>query len=428
MSDLSQLIIDKYKTRDQLINSGIWQNEIYQTSSIINTSNRSWIWKILLLHSENQNDSGNTNKYMTSDDILMDSLYSLVSVPLLSTKQPEEDQSPKQKNLFNPLKHIINNHTYNKGIRKLTPNETHSHPLLSSNPDSSTENSTTVEEGMNINDTLEIIDLDLSRLIVSPIFQDPMIHSLMRKIMFNYLLISNNNNNDDIMKQKYYYRQGFHEILAIIFLQFYEPHTKITDEQIKFILFIFIKLMDPLRLSFYQESQLLVWQQSYFIRILKLCDLELYTILYGDSSINNHNLIWLIRWTRLLFLRELPMNDCLVIWDHILTFSYPMEVMVACLVISILVVVRRDLIKIDQNDQMDNDDIIEYLLRFDKNQYSLNILKICQLSGLLCEAWESGHWKDLHKIVLNHIRINDIDPNRKRLEDKLRKRVQKIME
>ncbi|KAG0654450.1 hypothetical protein C6P45_003399 [Maudiozyma exigua] len=364
----------------------------------------------------------------------MNSLYTLVSVPLLSETQSQSEESHHEHNshklkttLFNPLKHIMTNDKNNKRIRKLTPNETHSHPLLIS-PDSNSDDPS-IEIGMNINDTLEIIDLDLSRLIISPIFQDPFVHGLMRKILFNYLLISNKDNNaDDILKQTYYYRQGFHEILAVIFLQFYHRDTTITEEQIKFILFIFIKLMDPLRLTFYQESQLLTWQQSYFIRILKLCDLDLYKILYGDTSMNNHNLIWLIRWTRLLFLRELPMEDCLVIWDHILTFSYSMDVMVACLVISILVVVKKDLTKIDKDEQMDNDDIIEYLLQFDKRGSKLNVLQVCQLSGLLCEAWESGHWKELNKIVLNHIRNNNIDPNRKRLEDKLRKRVQKIIE
>ncbi|SMN20630.1 similar to Saccharomyces cerevisiae YJL044C GYP6 GTPase-activating protein (GAP) for the yeast Rab family member, Ypt6p [Maudiozyma saulgeensis] len=422
MTELTQLIIDTYKTREQLIQNGIWGGELYKHVKIINNHDRSWIWKTLLLHSENQDDSNKDKKYITNDSFLFDSLDNLVPVPLLSpiTKKNEDaDQLQNTTLAFTPIKQIVK--IGNKGIRKLTPKETHLHPLTNHEDED--------DYGMNISDTLEIIDLDLSRLIVSPIFQDPKVHALMRQIMFNYLLLTNEDKqrkNIPIVDQIYRYRQGFHEILSIIFLQFYD--SNLNNIEIKFILFIFIKLMVPLQRTFYIEKNLLNWQNNYFIKLLKLSSPQIYSIFYPTTTNTNHtNLIWLIRWTRLLFLRELPIQDCLIVWDHILTFSYPVDSMVACIIIAILITVRKNLIEIYQDNEMDNDDLIEFMLQFDKHIKNLNILKICELAGSLCESWENGNWKDLSKIVTNYINQNEMDPNRKRLEDKLKQRVQRSL-
>ncbi|CAD1780616.1 similar to Saccharomyces cerevisiae YJL044C GYP6 GTPase-activating protein (GAP) for the yeast Rab family member, Ypt6p [Maudiozyma barnettii] len=462
MTELTQFIIDTYKTRQQLIQNGIWRGELYKHIKIINSHDRSWIWKTLLLHSENQedindndhnnnnNNNNNNNRYITNESQLFDSLNNLVAVPLISAKptsQNEKDDHDHDDNNnnnislpFTPIKRMVQ--IGSKGIRKLTPKETHSHPLATNKNVTESSNNNDEDYGMDISDTLEIIDLDLSRLIVSPIFEEPQIHALMRRIMFNYLLLDNKKTQKDIsiMDQTYRYRQGFHEILAIIFLQFYDSQIETTEisnnnEQIKFVLFIFTKLMVPLQSIFYIENRLLEWQDKIFIKVLKLSSPQLFSILYPKpssscSNKNSHNnLIWLIRWTRLLFLRELPLQDCLIIWDHILTFSYPLDSMVACLIVSILITVRKTLVEIHENDEMDNDDLIEFMLQFDKRVgvKRLDILKICELAGLLCESWESGHWKDLSRVVIRYINQNEMDPNRKRLEDKLKQRVQRSM-
>lgn len=416
MEDLRQVIIGTYRTREQLIQQGIWNGQLYKTSLSISTKDRAWIWKTLLLHSEEEDDSSSTTIYITPDSVLSNSLETLIPVPIISADSSHKSVDNKNSLNYkyknaNPIKKFSN------GIRKLTPKETHLHPLGNSTDTAKNDS----DDTMSLQDTLEIVDLDLSRLMIDDIFQQPRIHAIMRQIMFNYLVLTNNQTDLPIEDQTFFYRQGYHEILGIIFLQFYDPNEEIiSQDKIKFILLIFIKLMNPLQKHFYIEKNLLHWETNCFAKILKLTSPTLYKIFYPTDESNN--MIWLIRWSRLLFLRELPQEHILIIWDHLLTFSYSLSNMVACTIISILLILQDHIIKIVEDG--DYDDLIEFMLRFNKDQgINIDVLLVSKTMKNLCDTWCCGQFNDLKKIGDSFIQLKNVDPNRQRLENKLRQRV-----
>lgn len=49
------------------------------------------------------------------------------------------------------------------------------------------------EKPLTLRETLEIIDLDLSRIMLDDIFQEPKVHAQMRQLLYNYLLIHKTN-------------------------------------------------------------------------------------------------------------------------------------------------------------------------------------------------------------------------------------------
>ena len=438
MQDFRQRVIQLYPTREQLIQQGIWDGKLYSqgdstpgngannTTIDIDSNDRAWVWRTLLLNPED--DAVEGQRFITQDTILSSALSTLIPVPMMSSGSNDESQGESivpRNTVLRPLKALGN------GIRKLTPRETSVHPLDAPEVDDANNGS---DAGMSLADTLEIIDLDLSRLMLSDIFQEPHVHALMRKLMFNYLLLENKHSSSAVSmpadKQTYHYRQGYHETLGVIFLQFSSSSTPMTDENIRFVLFIFAKLMQPLAHHFYNEQNLLHWEEHTFSRMLRLASPQLYAAFYPAAGMP-HNLIWLIRGTRLLFLRELTMQQTLVVWDHALTFTYPVKTFVAAVIVSILASQRRELVATLQENE-DSDDLIEYMLQFGRDEgersgKQLDIVGICGLARKLCDAWECGQFKELRHSCDAYVQRVEMDPNRQRLEDRLRQRVRKSL-
>ncbi|CCF59770.1 hypothetical protein KAFR_0H03600 [Kazachstania africana CBS 2517] len=409
MAELVQRIIKKYSTREQLIANGVWKNELYTFSNdqILSRKARGWLWKSLLLHV----DEGDYNDVRHED-------YELIAIPDISAEKTATDdatvgsvsQHRGTSRVPTGLKKITN------GIKKLTPREVHTHPLHSA------EDPNGNDGDMSLEDTLEIIDLDLSRLLLDEIFQKSEVHSQMKQIMLSYLVLSNRSGLP-LTEQRFSYKQGYHEILGVIYLQLHSLVSSHANTS-KATLVIYSKLMNQLAPTFYNETNLLNWEKNYFIPILQVVSPSLYTIFYNKRLNAHSNLIWLIRWTRLLFIRELSMNDSLILWDHILTFNYQLKILMTCIIIMLLTNVHDEISMIDSHD---NDDLIEFMLHF-KDDYAkkkIDILSICKISGTLCELWSYKNLNGMKSIVTDFMKANNksIDPNRQRIENKLRQRV-----
>lgn len=391
--DLKQLSIDKYETREDLILNGIWKGEIYKNVDVSSRNGRGWLWKTLVIDGE-----GNVEE--------------LVEVPLLSE---EHEQSPRASSL---------KERGHRGIRRLTPVDAKRHPL--SNSGRAQEMTAIEDDDTTMKEKLEIIDLDLSRLMLDDIFQQDEVHTEMRQILYNYLTRTGDN---------YSYRQGYHELLGMIYLQLHENEEKNSEHKSirsKNVLFIFERLMKSMSF-FYNESQLIKWDNKVFQPLLRTCCPKLFEIICCDDY--HINLLWLIRWTRLLFIRELPRDYTLVIWDHLLTFLYPVDTFVACVVVVLLL----NNYKVLTEEIEDHDDLVELMLHFNSRMTSkIDCVELCKMAGKLCEYWYAQDASAMKTLCDNFLKIKfnvdldleprgTIDPNRVRIEEKLRRRVKQTL-
>ncbi|CAL9735021.1 GTPase-activating protein Gyp6p [Monosporozyma servazzii] len=460
MSDLLQAVIHKYTNRDQLIQEGIWRGDIYgavsgSTPKRLDRCTRGWIWRTLVLQS--MEDTNNQTLNMKNVDLVPVPMVSVTSYSgtHLQENLPvkpvhEHGYHSRVNSLENPIRKL------SQGIRKLTPKETYTHPLRQSNQhgsntnrkdehlgfDNLTENMEDMDDindGMVLKDTLEIIDLDLSRLIIDDIFRDPRIHAEMRQIMFSYLVhlsLQRNpiNSKSDLKDRKFYYKQGFHELLGMLFLQLYDPINNMASKSyMRNTLFIFERLMNQIEPTFYCEKSLIHWESTIFAQMLKVCAPKLYKLFYSKDShgklINKHsNMIWLIRWTRLLFMRELPRESVYIIWDHILTFTFPLKTLISSIIIMIILQLNDILLACNGGDDMD--DLMEIMLHIkdQPNIINLNPVELCKVAGNLTEMWHLENYNDMKLMVDKYLNpIKRIDPHRKRMEDKLRLKVQQSL-
>ena len=438
MSDLVELIIRKYKTKDQLIQEGIWKGEIYKRGIDIPARERSWIWKTLLLYSDDTQGDNERDIFALPggslvpipDTIAMEAAATItpqLKINTTSVRSPVRTSlSLSPTSPTSPLRQITH------GVRNLTPREVHIHPLqdrIHSNDVGSDGDGDNVT--MPLRETLEIIDLDLSRLMTDDLFQDPEIRQTLQLLMFNYLLRVNDDCKHPAAEQLYRYRQGFHEILGIVFLQFYRGKKQTTD--LNLVLLVFGRLMQTLDKTFYSEESLLNWESTVFQPILQLASPKLYNCFYptADKQSAEHdpkriNTIWLIRWTRLLFLREIPRNDMLCIWDHILTSTVPFAEFVACVIVALLLT-QHDMLMGMLNSNNDPYDLLEYMLHFSDREYYIDTVKVCQAARRFCELWIGGDHRELRVSAKAFLKLSKYtvitDPNRKRVEDRLRERV-----
>lgn len=449
MKDVLQWAIDHYETRDQLVQKGIWKGELYH-DSIFKENSRGWLWKVLLLCDENN------NCLLTDNFKDLDlNQFGLVPVPILT-----DDENYDEKHNANVPKRVLHSNVSSSvGIRRLTPVEAvEKHPL--SRDGDPTRNSLSKrkdEKPLTLGETLEIIDLDLSRIMLDDIFQEPKVHAQMRQLMYNYLLIH--------QSEHLQYKQGFHEILSVIYLQLYHG-TDLDNTDLQNVLIIFNKLMNQIEPIFYNEENLINWDKRVFTKIFRICLPDLFTKIFyqppktgsGRKKNVNHlvhsNLIWLIRWTRLLFLRELPLKNVLIIWDHILTFNYPLEIFIACLIITLLLSIYDELHELVSQDGYEhtnnNDEFVELILHFKKifqredvSKDDEKFLELCRVTGNLCELWYGKNFDDMRLICDTFINAKfgiktsdvlsmetaklSIDPNRQSLENKLRERVRQTL-
>ncbi|QLL33468.1 hypothetical protein HG536_0E03790 [Torulaspora globosa] len=393
--DLKQLTIDKYETREKLVLSGIWGGEIYKTANLAAGNGRGWLWKTLVIDGDADVEEP-------------------VEVPSLEHNVEGSSQGRKPRV------------RKQKSIRRLTPIDVARHPLRI--PATDGEAGTGEDDRTCLQEKLEIIDLDLSRLMLHDIFQQDQVHSEMRQILYNYLL----RNEEDSS-----YKQGYHELLGMIYLQL---HTDEREDlgagqrkmRLRNALCIFEKLMKHMTL-FYNETRLIQWEEKEFRPILSTCCPRLYDIFCSDD--NHTNLLWLIRWTRLLFMRELPRDYTLIIWDHLFTGLYPVHTLVACLIVVLLLNNYRLLVE----EVEDHNDLVELMLHFQSRITSMvDCIELCKMAGNLCELWYTQDVDSMKLICDNFLKIKfnvdrepdreeRIDPNRRRIEEKLRRRVKQTL-
>ncbi|CAI4044417.1 hypothetical protein N7582_003117 [Saccharomyces uvarum] len=452
MKDVLQWAIDHYETRDQLIQKGIWKGELYH-GSIFEENSRGWLWKALLLYDENNSGLLADN----SRDLDLNH-FGLVPVPILT----DEENDAGKNSVSVPERALHSNVSSSLGIRRLTPIEAvDNHPLSGNKAkgSSSSKSMAKVPEDnpLTLRETLEIIDLDLSRIMLDDIFQEPRVHAQMRQLLYNYLLIHQN--------EQLQYKQGFHEILSVIYLQLYHG-TDVDNINLQNVLIIFNKLMNQIEPIFYNEENLINWDKTIFTKVFKICLPDLFTKIFyqpaksgnggkkGANYLVHSNLIWLIRWTRLLFLRELPLKKVLIIWDHVLTFNYPLEIFIACFIIALFLSIYDELHDLVNQDDYEhsnnNDEFIELILHFKKNFQKENastndesFLELCKITGNLCELWYGKNHADMRLICDTYINASfgiktgdilsmetaklTIDPNRQSLENKLKERVRQTL-
>lgn len=393
--DLKQLTIEKYETREKLVLNGIWSGEIYKTADLTSGSGRGWLWKTLVIDGDADVEEA-------------------VEVPNL--EEDLEGMSPGRRIRIRRQ----------SSIRRLTPVEVAKHPLQSSNTGEDT--GSKEEDDTCLREKLEIIDLDLSRLMLDDIFQQEQVHSEMRQILYNYLV----RNDEDSS-----YKQGYHELLGMIYLQLHQDEgaDQGTDQKkmrLRNALCIFERLMKNMTL-FYNEAQLIKWDEKEFRPILNACCPRLYDIVC--CSDNHTNLLWLIRWTRLLFMRELPRDYTLIIWDHLFTGLYPVHTLIACLIVVMLL----NNYKLFVDEVEDHNDLVELMLHFQSRITSMvDCVELCKMAGNLCELWYAQDINSMKLISDNFLKIKfnvdkesepeeSLDPNRRRIEEKLRKRVKQTL-
>lgn len=393
--DLKQLTIDKYETREKLVLDGIWGGEIYKTTDLTSGTGRGWLWKTLVIDGE-------------------EAVEELLDVPNLEKDSEGSAQirPPKVKK--------------QNSIRRLTPVEVTRHPLRPTAADVETKASE--DDKATLREKLEIIDLDLSRLMLDDIFQQDQVHTEMRQILYNYLV----RNEDDTT-----YKQGYHELLGMIYLQLHRDGSLDLDLDHKKMglrnaLCIFENLMKSMTF-FYNESQLIKWDEKEFRPILDACCPRLYDIMCCNE--NHTNLLWLIRWTRLLFIRELPRDYTLIIWDHFFTSLYPAHTFVACLIVVLLL----NNYKVFVEEIEDHNDLVELMLHFHTTIVPMiDCVELCKMAGNLCELWYIQDVNSMKSISDNFLKIKfnvdkeserevGIDPNRRRIEEKLRRRVKQTL-
>lgn len=449
MKDVLQWAIDHYETRDQLVQKGIWKGELYH-DSIFKENSRGWLWKALLLCDENN------NCLLTDNFKGLDlNQFGLVPVPMLT----DGDNYDENHNANVPKRVLHSNVSSSVGIRRLTPVEAvEKHPLSDDNDQTKGSLSKgSDEKPLTLRETLEIIDLDLSRIMLDDIFQEPKVHAQMRQLLYNYLLIH--------QSEHLQYKQGFHEILSVIYLQLYHG-TDLDNTDLQNVLIIFNKLMNQIEPIFYNEENLINWDKRVFTKIFRICLPDLFSKVFyqppktgsGKKKNVDHlihsNLIWLIRWTRLLFLRELPLKYVLIIWDHVLTFNYPLDIFIACTIITLLLSIYDELHELvsqgDYEHTNNNDEFVELILHFkkifekeDASKDDEKFLDLCKVTGNLCELWYGKNYDDMRLICHTFINAKfgiktsdvlsmetaklSIDPNRQSLENKLRERVRQTI-
>ena len=178
---------------------------------------------------------------------------------------------------------------------------------------------------------------------------------------------------------------------------------------------------------------------------------KVFSIIYsGHGKHHNNNLIWIIRWTRLLFIREIASKvDILELWDHLLTVpAAQFPLFMAAFISVMLLSIYDQVVEFSRDKTLDHDDLIEILLlRYKEMNPHIDVVKYCQVAMEATEQFNAGEldklfgtatkfleWKyrDSPQILAMHQQSRDMklgrpdippDPNRLRMEEKLKQRV-----
>lgn len=260
-------------------------------------------------------------------------------------------------------------------------------------------------------DILDVIKMDVERLIIDPIFQEVNIKQDVIQILYNY---------DKFTP----YKQGFHEICGLVYLELYKDNPQ--NDKIKIETFnIFTSLMLSVVPNFYIEDNLIGWCISIFNKFLKLTDGALYDFLVKTHKVESQ--LWLIRWVRLLFMRELGISNTVKLLDMFICFDYDLCKLVPFVIIICLIKIKLRFVECE-----DNGEILSLLLHYPHKEYSNEEVKeLVDLSIKLYKAPEpklEAYGIALNKKFnkgINWDTMKDID--RVRTELRLQKKVRGML-
>lgn len=257
---------------------------------------------------------------------------------------------------------------------------------------------------------LDVIKMDVDRLMIDPIFETEHVKHDVIQILYNYNKFTP-------------YKQGYHEICGLIYLQLHQDGLL---DDIKVTTFnIFTSLMLTIVPNFYQEDNLIDWCTSNFNRRLKLVDGSLYDLLIKTHKIESQ--VWLIRWVRLLLLRELGTENTVRILDLLLCYDHDLSKLIPFIIIIFLIKIKLQLVECE-----DNGEILHLLLHYPHKLYTnAEIFEIVDLSIKLLNAPEAklaAYGKAINKRMnkeVNWDKFTDLD--RIKMELKLRRRVKGML-
>jgi TBC1 domain family protein 5 len=259
------------------------------------------------------------------------------------------------------------------------------------------------------NDILDVIKLDVERLFIYPLFEDAQVQQDIIQILFNYNKFNA-------------YKQGFHEICGLVYLELYNDDHD--NSNIKIETFnIFTSLMLSVVPNFYIEQSLIGWCISQFNRYLALVDESLYELLIKRHKIESQ--IWLIRWVRLLFMRELGIPNTLKILDYLICYDHDLSKLMPFIIIILLIKIKIRLVVCEDN-------VLQLLLHYPSTEFTHSEVKeIVDLSIKMYRVPE----KDLPRCGLelnkrfikeyNWDKLQDLD--RLRMELKLQRGVRRAL-
>lgn len=203
-------------------------------------------------------------------------------------------------------------------------------------------------------DILHVIRMDVDRLLIAPIFTQSEVKADITQILYNY------NNFTP-------YKQGYHEICGLVYLQLYNDDP--TNDKIRIETFnIFTSLMLSVVPNFYNEDSLIGWCISVFNKYLRLIDPPLYDLLVRQYRIESQ--IWLIRWVRLVFLRELGMDNTLKLLDFLVCYDHDL-----CKLFPFLIVLFLIKIKLELAHCEDNGEVLYLLLHYPHKEMTMEEIK-----------------------------------------------------
>ncbi|KAL6949759.1 hypothetical protein ACO0QE_000417 [Hanseniaspora vineae] len=159
------------------------------------------------------------------------------------------------------------------------------------------------QEKLATDEDLEVMDLDIKRLLLYNIYQSKQECRDIEKILYNYC-----KQNEEM------YKQGMHELAGVIYVQMRGVHSDGLNLNTVYTGFNhFMKLQ---QFSF-DEVELLNFKNFQFEPMLQASFPSVSRCLESKHKLNN--MLWLLRWLRLCFLREFDeLDHLLIIWDHLI--------------------------------------------------------------------------------------------------------------
>lgn len=262
-------------------------------------------------------------------------------------------------------------------------------------------------------DILDMMKLDIDRLLINPLFHEEHVKQDILQIMYNYNRFQP-------------YKQGYHELCGIIYLQLYKENPDLHKSQIKIQTFnIFSSMMITLVPNFYDSDNLVGWCVSIFNKYLRLIDPPLYDLLIKTHKIESQ--VWLIRWVRLAFSREIGLDNTVKLWDFMLCYDHDFSKLFPFLIILFLMKLKLRIAECD-----DNGEVLYLLLHYPHTELSNEEVKtMIQWSIKFLtspedklESLGTVLSKKLHKGI-RWDKVKDLD--RIKLELKLKRRVQSAL-